>query len=342
MPVTTMISGAMIVRNAVATVRAALESLRMMCDEVVVLDTGSTDGTIDVLQETQRAWDEDGEGPKLRIYEWAWRDDFSAARNEAASHCESDWIVVLDADEILVPGNLRASILASPDDVDAAVAMLVAEGDHGAVDRAWQRRAYRKSRARWVYPVHNQLVGTRKTARTTAEVRTSYRGDLQRRLDRSVPMLLRFCENNPTDIHGPLMLAFTFAAVDRWADALEWSDRAIALGTDSPDEARCWLIRAQAIFWIRGLSAGEAALAEAIAMHPDSPDLRYLAVTMAFARWGEVAKRAERDGRYALTTLRPLPATEEGRVRMQAALDALDLRVELFDGTQLDKSGGSA
>jgi len=325
------ISGAMIVRDAAATVRAAIESLRPTCDEVVVLDTGSTDGTLEILRDLARAWAEDAGGTKLDVWEWAWRDDFSAARNEVQSHCSGEWIVVLDADEVLTAGDLRERLLTAEERIDAAVALLVAQGDGGAVDRYWQMRAYRRSRCRWIHPVHNQLRGARTAVRTTAKIRTSYAGDLQRRLDRSVPMLLRFCETNPTDIHGPLMLAFTYAAVASWREALRWAERGIALKSPSPDESRCWLIRAQAMLNLHGIDAGERAIAEGVAAWPDAPDLRYQAISVAVVRWGLVAARAETDGRFALTSLRPLPRTPEEMTRMQSAFDQLDLRVDLVE-----------
>lgn len=327
---TVQISGAMIVRDAEKTVRAALNSLRPACDEVVLLDTGSQDGTIDVLRDVERAWDEDGEGPCLRVHERPWRQDFSDARNACADLCSGSWCVVLDADEIIEPGDLRQKALAAPDNIDGLIVTVVCEGDHGAVDRVRQVRCYRRDRARWKYPVHNQLLGVRRAATTVAIVRTSYRGDLQRRLDRSVPMLERYWTDHPRDVHAPLMLAHTYAAVERWEEALRWADAGIAVEGDEPRTARLHEIRAQALCQLRGLDAAEAALREGIAVHPDAPDLRYLAVTLAFARWGAVAKAAARDPRYALTALRPLPTTAADRQRMQAALDALDLGIEIF------------
>src|SRR5512134_3132536 len=74
-----------------------LESARGAVDEVVVVDTGSSDRT----RELARA-------AGAKVVEWAWRDDFAAARNEALRHATGGWILVLDADERLAPGAAAA------------------------------------------------------------------------------------------------------------------------------------------------------------------------------------------------------------------------------------------
>src|SRR5512134_1472290 len=81
-----------------------LESARGAVDEVVVVDTGSSDRTRELAH-----------AAGAKVVEWAWRDDFAAARNEALRHATGGWILVLDADERLAPGAaaaLRAAIAA--------------------------------------------------------------------------------------------------------------------------------------------------------------------------------------------------------------------------------------
>jgi tetratricopeptide (TPR) repeat protein len=84
------LSVAILVRNAAEPLAETLESIRSIADEIVVVDTGSTDSTRDVAAKHD-----------VRYYSIAWQDDFSAARNHAASLCASDWILWLDAGERL-------------------------------------------------------------------------------------------------------------------------------------------------------------------------------------------------------------------------------------------------
>jgi glycosyltransferase involved in cell wall biosynthesis len=80
----------MIVRDAEETVGRAIKSALAVVDEVVVVDTGSADNTRLIV-----------EGYGARVVEHDWSDDFSAARNAGIEAAYGDWILVLDADEIL-------------------------------------------------------------------------------------------------------------------------------------------------------------------------------------------------------------------------------------------------
>jgi glycosyltransferase involved in cell wall biosynthesis len=71
-----------------------LESVRGVADEIVLVDTGSTDRT----RELARA-------AGAKVLERPWDDDFAAPRNLAAAHATGDWILPLDADERLAPGS---------------------------------------------------------------------------------------------------------------------------------------------------------------------------------------------------------------------------------------------
>src|SRR2546427_10591625 len=86
------ISLTMIVKNEERALPACLEAARPWVDEIVVVDTGSTDRTREIAA-----------GFGARVHEWAWRDDFAAARNESLRHTTGDWILALGADEVLSP-----------------------------------------------------------------------------------------------------------------------------------------------------------------------------------------------------------------------------------------------
>ena len=81
----------MIVKDEEAMLGRCLEAVRPAVDEIVVVDTGSTDATVEIA-----------ESFGARVLHHAWDGDFSAARNASFEAATGDWVMYLDADEILV------------------------------------------------------------------------------------------------------------------------------------------------------------------------------------------------------------------------------------------------
>lgn len=85
---------AMIVRDEQENLRRCLASARPVVDEMVVVDTGSTDASVAVAEEFG-----------ARVVRYEWQQDFSAARNVSLACLSTDWVLVLDADERLAPSS---------------------------------------------------------------------------------------------------------------------------------------------------------------------------------------------------------------------------------------------
>ncbi|HWQ41401.1 MAG TPA: glycosyltransferase [Desulfosporosinus sp.] len=82
------ISLTMIVSNESANLANCLESVKDKVDEIIIVDTGSTDDTVSIAQRYTP-----------NVYSFLWNNDFSAARSFALEHATCDWILALDADE---------------------------------------------------------------------------------------------------------------------------------------------------------------------------------------------------------------------------------------------------
>ena len=80
----------MITKDEEKFLEQCLNSVKGFVDEIAIVDTGSIDKTKDVAQKFG-----------AKIFDFRWVDDFSAARNESIKHATKDWILVLDADEII-------------------------------------------------------------------------------------------------------------------------------------------------------------------------------------------------------------------------------------------------
>mgnify|MGYP004650429567 FL=1 len=96
------ISACYIVKNEAKNLAKSIKSLKNQVNEIVVVDTGSTDNTITMARKLG-----------ARVYSFPWQDDFGKARNFALSKAKGDWLVLLDADEYFTAktaGNIRQVI----------------------------------------------------------------------------------------------------------------------------------------------------------------------------------------------------------------------------------------
>ncbi|HHW01017.1 MAG TPA: glycosyltransferase [Clostridiaceae bacterium] len=87
------ISLCMIVKNEEENIINCLERALQVADEAIVVDTGSTDKTIELLKGKY------GNDSRVKILEEEWENDFSKARNKSLEYATGDWILILDADE---------------------------------------------------------------------------------------------------------------------------------------------------------------------------------------------------------------------------------------------------
>ncbi len=79
------------VRNESQTIAQSLSSVASIADEIIIVDTGSTDDTVQICRQFR----------KTKIFTFAWENDFSKPRNFGISKCSMDWILYLDGDEAL-------------------------------------------------------------------------------------------------------------------------------------------------------------------------------------------------------------------------------------------------
>ncbi len=119
------ISLCMIVKNEEKNLPRCLESVKGAVDEIVVVDTGSTDDSILIAKERF--------GAKLEVRPW--QNDFAQARNYSLDRATGDWILFLDADEELPPDSrdgLRRLIANAPPEVEGYFVKLVSAVSEGA------------------------------------------------------------------------------------------------------------------------------------------------------------------------------------------------------------------
>jgi tetratricopeptide (TPR) repeat protein len=213
----------LIVKDEEANLPACLASAAGLADEVIVVDTGSSDRTREVAA-----------AAGARVFEFAWVDDFAAARNECLRHASGDWIFWLDADDRLDEenrGKLR-DLFVSLGDENVAFAMKclcpsdAAGGSATVVDHI---RLFRNHpQVRWRYRVHEQILPA--VRRTGGQVR---RADVvihhlgyqdpslrRRKLERDLGLLRREVAEQPDDPFTLFNLGSVYQELGRTAEAL--------------------------------------------------------------------------------------------------------------------------
>ena len=147
------VSLCMICKNEVTNIEPLLLAVLPVLEEVIIVDTGSTDGTLDKLAGLQSKY------KNLQVHHFAWIDDFSAARNFSFSKATCEWVFWLDSDDMVDTESLRRfreRELPRPD-VDAWLLPYVysrsADGlPMTVLDR--ERFLRRALRPTWVDPIH--------------------------------------------------------------------------------------------------------------------------------------------------------------------------------------------
>ncbi|WP_425060450.1 hypothetical protein SCACP_11630 [Sporomusa carbonis] len=146
------ISLCMIVKNEEATIERCLRSVEGIADEIIIVDTGSTDNTKEIVSKFTD-----------KIYDFEWINDFAAARNYAFSHATQEYILWLDADDVFLPEDrenlLSLKLTLSPENDVVSMLYNLACDQHGKVTSQLRRnRLVRRSKNyRWIGAVHEYL-----------------------------------------------------------------------------------------------------------------------------------------------------------------------------------------
>ena len=143
----------MIVKNEERVLARCLDSLHDLMDEIIIVDTGSTDATKEIAA---RYTD--------KIYDFTWIDDFSAARNFAFSKATKDYIYSADADEVLDDENwakfdiLKRTLINDIEIVQMIYGNQLDSGTAYNYDAELRPKLFKRLRTfTWIEPVHEQM-----------------------------------------------------------------------------------------------------------------------------------------------------------------------------------------
>jgi len=286
----------MIVRDEAALLPGCLASVRGAVDEMVIVDTGSTDATRDL-----------GRQAGARMFDFAWNDDFAAARNESLRHASGEWVLVLDADERLGPGSaarLRAALKRAQFDcgmlrmhtaarLDARVEDVVSGRDCASEVWLAPRLLRNTDGLTFVDAIHENVtpwLRRRGHGMGGTDVDIVHLGatreivDGKGKTDRNIRMLRARLERDPGDVVAYGYLAYEYLRSGAIDDAHETTARGwecIASRTrESPSIQRLATARAHVQIRRRRYADARETIRVATRIEGDNPELSYL---MAYA-----------------------------------------------------------
>ncbi|MCI8408394.1 MAG: glycosyltransferase family 2 protein [Lachnospiraceae bacterium] len=147
------ISLCMIVKNEERVLARCLDSIKELMDEIIIVDTGSTDRT----KEIARKYTD-------KIYDFVWNDDFSEVRNYSFSKANMEYIYVADADEVLDEENrkrfyqLKKVLLPEIDIVQMYYCNQLKYNTTYNFDKEYRPKLYKRIREfRWHDPIHESV-----------------------------------------------------------------------------------------------------------------------------------------------------------------------------------------
>lgn len=147
------ISLCMIVKNEEEILKRCLDSVADLMDEIIIVDTGSVDKTREIAAQYTD-----------KIYDYAWKNDFSAARNFAFSKAGGDYVYSADADEVLDEENrkrfalLKEILLPEIEIVQMKYANQLCHGTVYNFDEEYRPKLFKRLREFcWIEPIHEMV-----------------------------------------------------------------------------------------------------------------------------------------------------------------------------------------
>jgi tetratricopeptide (TPR) repeat protein len=277
---TPRVSLTMIVKNEAENLRACLDSVAPVVQEIVVVDTGSTDSTRAIAGRCG-----------ARVVDFPWCDHFAAARNAGIDHATGEWIFWLDADDRLDAPNRGklGALFASLTSENAAYMMRcvsLSDGKNESQTSADHARLFRRHpQVRWQHRVHEQILPS--VYRSGGSVRatdiviehTGYRDKalFRRKLERNLRLLELAQREEPDDPHILSHLGQTYLAFGRVAEALPHLRRGLErAGADGSSTRKLYGQLARAYYQTGQRSEALGVCRRGQSCHPDFAELVFL------------------------------------------------------------------
>ena len=246
------ISLCMIVKNEEEFLAQCLESVKDLVDEMIIVDTGSTDRTVEIAKSY---------GAEMYYFEW--NGSFSEARNFGLSHATCEWVLQLDADEVLEKADIPIlkSVIETKD-FNAIFVALLNETPGGWAKHYFQR-IFRRDKAHFEGIVHNQLVY--KGKHLVTEIRVYHYGynlskeKMKAKYKRTEELLLKQLQEDNTNAFAWRNYLRILRSQKRYEELVREANRAFALCNKTMSDVNRQLVAYDLVYSLTQLSRFEEA-----------------------------------------------------------------------------------
>lgn len=305
------LSQCMIVKNEEKNIEQALSWGKGYVCEQIVVDTGSTDKTVEIAEQMG-----------AKVYHFEWNDNFAAAKNYAIEQANGNWIAFLDADEFLPEEDAKKVMKCLQEahphqEIDFLRTKIVNLNESGEIMGAFpQDRFFRNVPGlRYQYRIHETLMYVKKKKLLAYDVQdkitilhTGYGAHISRpdKGERNIRMLKTDLEENPQNAMRLMYLGDAYNIQEKKADALAcyrkllWNDIRKPADIASADDEIAYIRAGLQIMRIRHSEPASETKDEFLKINEtlksyggDShPDLDYYTAIMYF-RDGDMKQSAE-------------------------------------------------
>ncbi|MDR3541390.1 MAG: glycosyltransferase [Desulfosporosinus sp.] len=220
----------MIVKNEEKLLRQSLSAVRRWVDEIVIVDTGSTDRTKDIARTFT-----------AQVYDFPWCDDFSAARNFALEKASCDWVLVIDADEVVSDFQVKSirKVIKADQPIVGRIKLINLLSDAMGEKRSNERISRLFNRRLFCYHgvIHEQIVRKDGNPFKTVpvEITVEHSGYTQKviqrtdKIARNISLLEQALERSPEDTYVLYQLGKSYYMASDYNEAVAYFKRALVL-----------------------------------------------------------------------------------------------------------------
>ncbi len=278
----------MMVKNESERLAQCLDTINNVVDELIVVDTGSTDATVQIAQSYQ-----------AKIYHHLWEKNFSKHRNQSISYASGDWILIIDADEHLdlgtiTPHELKITITDLSHDIHAILCTVKNIMKTGQLSQLFQSPRLFRNDPRFHYEgtVHNVPVYYGKTV--SMNIAINHYGfalepdKMKLKFERTTSLLHERIQKNSNDAIAYFYLSNAYGFHGYFEDSIRYGKQCLRLSQFkiSQDSWKITSLYRTIGRAYRALNQNNEALSmylQGLEIIPDDPDLHFELTKMAAA-----------------------------------------------------------